>query len=528
MLTRMKNRTSLLDESEGRSAGALYRAVWRWHFYAGLLAAPLAIFLAITGALYLWKPQYEAWRYRDLLQVPTSGVSPVSWDEQFAAASALHPGARSVSLTPSFASGQTSELVIRVATASKKGMERRSVFINPYTGAVVGELAASSRLMTTLHDLHGELMAGKFGQLVVELGASWMFVLLLTGFYLSWPRPRFSVWGFLLPRFLVPRTMPSRDLSAREAVPLRSGGASLPSYPEGRRPREGRSLFWRDLHAVSAVWCSIAALFLLSTGIPWTSVGGGWFRILSAAVGQGSPKESESSAHRSELTGWAPPLRSGLAPQIDALASTVTGEAPVASHTSHAGHEGHDLSMEDPGAKIRSDDPSLPPRISLERVREIATYVSVPEPYAIALPVGPRGVISVISDRNQAFTRTSLHLDQYSGQILADVRYQDYGAMGKFVLWGIMAHEGQLFGLLNQILGTFAAAGVFLISASGLVLWWQRRPAEKWSAPQSTVSLPRPVFLGTLIIAAFLPLLAASLAVVLLGDRWFTLKRRGA
>lgn len=479
----MKNPTSPSDESEGRSTGALYRAVWRWHFYAGVIAAPLAIFLAVTGALYLWKPQYEAWRYRDLFNVPT-GTASISWDRQFAAAMALHPEARPVSFAPASTPGKTSELVIRLGTGSKRSAARRSVFINPYTGEIVGELAASSRLMTTLHDLHGELLAGKPGELVVELGASWMFVLLLTGLYLWWPRPRFSVGGFLLPR-------------------LRARGG----------------LFWRDLHAVPAVWFSIAALFLLCTGIPWTSVGGGWFRILSAAVGQGSPKESEASAHRSELTGWAPPLRAGLAPKIDALASDPAAATSVASHGGHAGHEGHEMDAEDPGSRPAANDPRLPPRISLERVREIATYVSVPEPYAIALPVGPSGVISVISDRNHAFTRTSLHLDQYSGKILADVRYQDYGAMSKFVLWGIIAHEGQLFGLLNQILGTLAALGVFLIAVSGLALWWQRRPAEKGSAPRSAASLPRPVFLGTLALAAFLPLLAASLAVFFLSDR---------
>jgi uncharacterized iron-regulated membrane protein len=41
-------------------AGALYRAVWRWHFFAGLFVAPFVVFLAVTGALYLWKPQFEA------------------------------------------------------------------------------------------------------------------------------------------------------------------------------------------------------------------------------------------------------------------------------------------------------------------------------------------------------------------------------------------------------------------------------------------------------------------------------------
>lgn len=42
------------QESTGaavRSASDLYRAVWRWHFYAGLLVLPFMITLAITGAL---------------------------------------------------------------------------------------------------------------------------------------------------------------------------------------------------------------------------------------------------------------------------------------------------------------------------------------------------------------------------------------------------------------------------------------------------------------------------------------------
>jgi uncharacterized iron-regulated membrane protein len=127
-----------------------------------------------------------------------------------------------------------------------------------------------------------------------------------------------------------------------------------------------------------------------------------------------------------------------------------------------------------------------------------------------------------MSDRNQALTRAYLHLDHYSGRVLADVRYDDYGLMGKFVLWGIIAHEGQLFGLLNQIVNTLVCLGIIVIAASGLVLWWQRRPAGELAAPTSTASLPRPVFFGTLALAVLLPLLAASLAVLLIGDLIFS------
>ena len=66
------------------SKGALYRTVWRWHFFANLFVAPFAIMLAITGSIYLWKPQFEEWRYRNLLNVPAAAAT-VSPDDQLPA-----------------------------------------------------------------------------------------------------------------------------------------------------------------------------------------------------------------------------------------------------------------------------------------------------------------------------------------------------------------------------------------------------------------------------------------------------------
>eukprot|EP01035_Chromulina_nebulosa_P047595 gene47595-64541_t len=167
--------------------------------------------------------------------------------------------------------------------------------------------------------------------------------------------------------------------------------------------------------------------------MPWTKVGGAWIKTLSAAIGQGSPRESNAGAHRSELTGWSPPLQAGLAQKIDRLAS-----APVDEHAAH-----HAAADSQPSA-LNSQLPR-PPRISLDHVIALAAEHRVPAPYAIALPVGPTGVLSAITDRNLAVERAFLHLDQYSGKVLAEVRYADYGVVGKFFLWGIIAHEGQLF-----------------------------------------------------------------------------------
>ena len=56
----------------------LYRAVWRWHFYAGLFTIPVIVMLCLTGTVYLFKPQIEGVLYGHLMHV-TPGVQTVSF-----------------------------------------------------------------------------------------------------------------------------------------------------------------------------------------------------------------------------------------------------------------------------------------------------------------------------------------------------------------------------------------------------------------------------------------------------------------
>jgi uncharacterized iron-regulated membrane protein len=464
--------------SDQTSSGPLYHAVWRWHFYAGLFVAPFALFLALTGAIYLWKPQYEAWRYQEMLIVPGWSKTTVPLDVQLAAArAAAPPGWRAQTFQPSFAAGQTALVVFKPPANAKGFGSGLSIRVDPYTGGVVGQLHDDETLMATVKKLHSSLLAGNTGRYVVELAASWALVLFVTGLYLAWPRPRFDPWGFLLPR-----------LEAK-----------------------GRIL-WRDLHAVPAVWLSFATIFLLSSGLLWTQGAGGWYRKISAAIGQDTPRESNAGAHRSELTGWSPPLKAGVAEQVDRLASAPPRAADPQGSSTHV--HGTDSSS----ANLLPESP-VEHAITLEHVAAIALEHRVPHPFVIALPVGPQGVFSVISDREQPFKRAYLHLDQYSGKVLADVRFKDFGYLAQFFSWGIVAHEGRLFGLANQILGTLAAAGVMLLSVSGVVLWWKRRPAGRFAAPVANPPLPRAVFVGTLALAALLPLLAASLVIICVVDR---------
>ena len=45
--------------------GSLYRTIWRWHFYAGAFVVPMVLVLALTGSIYLFKPQLDRWEERD-------------------------------------------------------------------------------------------------------------------------------------------------------------------------------------------------------------------------------------------------------------------------------------------------------------------------------------------------------------------------------------------------------------------------------------------------------------------------------
>ena len=69
----------------------LYRTLLSWHFYAGLFCVPFIIILALSGSLYLFKPQVEAWLDRPYDNLAFAGA-PASADDQIKAALAAVPG----------------------------------------------------------------------------------------------------------------------------------------------------------------------------------------------------------------------------------------------------------------------------------------------------------------------------------------------------------------------------------------------------------------------------------------------------
>jgi uncharacterized iron-regulated membrane protein len=76
----------------------------------------------------------------------------------------------------------------------------------------------------------------------------------------------------------------------------------------------------------------------------------------------------------------------------------------------------------------------------------------------------------------------TLHIDQYTSKILADVRFADYSLPGKAMAVGIALHEGTM-GLWNTLLNVLFCLTVIFLCLSGIVMWWMRRPAGALGAP---------------------------------------------
>ncbi len=206
------------------------RTVWRWHFLSGLFCLPFVAFLCLTGTIYLFKPQVDHWidRRYDHLPVAASQATP---DAEVRAALASVPNGNLLALELPRGPGHAVRVIV------DRGGEAIRVYVDPSSLQILKQVKEEHRLERVVMKLHGQLLLGNAGSVVMEMVASWTVVLIVTGLYLWWPRPVRGVAGAVLPRI---RT------AAR----------------------------WRDLHAVTGFWVSaFLALFLVS-GLPWSFVWG--------------------------------------------------------------------------------------------------------------------------------------------------------------------------------------------------------------------------------------------------------------
>lgn len=437
----------------------LYRTIWRWHFYAGLIVAPFLLILSVTGAIYLFKDELND-ALMPGLQIVAPVATPVAPSRMIVAAVASVPGVPTRIDLPD-APDRPAKVWIDAATG-----EPRQVMVDPGSGRVLGSYVYTRTLVGFADVMHGSLTFGPWGDAVVELAACWALMLIASGLFLWWPRGRRSLAGVLWPRW-----------------------------------RARGQMFWRDLHAVTGVWSVALIAFLLLTGLPWAVVQGPLVRGAFTAMGIGN-----EAARFGHVAPQSRPL--GTLGDMPWSQETMPMAASDPAHAEHGGGTAH-ATMPDYAAMVGTD-----------AIAAKARAAGIVGGYRLYLPSGPTGIYTVLVSPRQPEGQRTLQYDRWSGRLLGENGWSRYGIGAKAVELGVQIHMGRYFGIANQLLMLFPCIAIVLLVVSGVTMWWRRRPKGRLAAPPPVSGARLRGAIMLLVVAGVvLPLFGASLLVLAAVDR---------
>lgn len=479
--------TPASEMADGTPRSALYRAVWRWHFYAGIFAIPVIVILSISGIVYLFKPEIESVLYGGQATVEV-GDETVSYEEQLEAVQNRYPDEPVVAMEPPAAPNKATRFHLDNGGTGGFEPAGHTVFVSPYTGEIVGSRNNAYNPAQVAVQIHGSLMSAnylgdpKWGDYLLELVAGWTVVLVVTGIYLWWPRGRAgrSLQGTLIPR-------------------LKVGTPRIP---------------WRDVHAITGVLFSFVFLFFLLTGLMWT--GGIWgpkYQELAASLNSTYPEvpsESKVPATVGDAVG-------------EGHSSWAQSAIPVLpSGTPVGGHE----HQED---RIQWNPSDGAP---IDAIVAQAQNLGFTTGYAIFWPEGETGSYFVAQwpdmgsrPKQSALDEKTAFIDQYTAEPLGTYDFGDFGLMAKATDLGISLHEGREWGLLSQLLVLTATLAILVSCATAVVMWYKRRP-RGLGAPRRVYSRSATAGIVALtgILGVFFPMVGISLVALLVFD-FFILRR---
>jgi uncharacterized iron-regulated membrane protein len=461
----------------------LFRTVWRWHFYAGLLVIPIVVILSLSGIVYLFKPQIDSVFYGHIRNVEARGTT-LGYDKQLAAVNSALPGARVTSVAPP--PNATRSTQFGVTTRAGRDW---TVFVDPYSGRVLGHRDNRRYLPGIALDVHGSLLTSRFmdekgvwGDRLIELAASWALVLVVTGMYLWWPR--------------------GRRRSLRQALTPRLRARS-------RRVR------WRDVHAVTGVAFSFVFLFFLVSGLAWTGVWGQKYKQVATGLGSSYPPGTfdgvPSKRVEDVVKGGKPAWAAGDLP-VPASASAGAGRP------GHSGHNDH--------AQLRTIRWNPANGAPLDAVVARARQLGMGPGTIITFPADKTSSYAVslypdndVEPNQNALRERFAFVDQYTAKPVGDFRYGQFGTMAQATDLGIALHEGRQLGIWNQLAALLGTLALLLSCATAIVMWRKRRP-KGIGAPRraSDRRLGAGVVAITLGLGILFPLLGISILALLAFD----------
>ena len=153
------------------------KVIFQLHLWAALTVGLVLLVVAVTGSFLVFRLELDPVFNRGLFSVPPSG-SPLALDDVVAAARRAHPDAK----VDYVRLARDPEASVQVAF-----LDKRVVFLNPATAAVLGQRGRYEGFFGRSEQWHRFLLLGNPGKFLVRAGAMLTIFVLLTGFYLWLP-----------------------------------------------------------------------------------------------------------------------------------------------------------------------------------------------------------------------------------------------------------------------------------------------------------------------------------------------------
>ncbi|MEU9291671.1 PepSY domain-containing protein [Streptomyces sp. NPDC048275] len=233
------------------------------------------------------------------------------------------------------------------------------------------------------------------------------------------------------------------------------------------------------LHGTVGVWAAAGFIFLSATGLTWSAYAGANIDVLKTSLDQATPSVS----------------------------AAVSGE--------HAEHGG-----------AKTDEAGEATTQNLDDILAAARAKGLGDPVEIVPPADASSAYVVRQvQRSWPEKQDAVAVDPASGEVTDEVRFADYPLLAKLTRWGIDAHTGVLFGLVNQIALMALALSLILLIVLGYRMWWQRgrgsafgRPIPRGAWAQVPPQVLVPLMAAVAVLGYFVPLLGIPLAVFIAVD----------
>lgn len=259
----------------------------------------------------------------------------------------------------------------------------------------------------------------------------------------------------------------------------------------------------RRWHSLLGVIITIPMIAIIFTGLPWSAVMGNF--IYTAAqehpsIGYPELAQNPPNSDMNEIP-W----------------STRKNELPSSSS------QGNESDLTNNGAMS---------------VGELINHIEeehISKPYSIILPSSAESVYTVAKGSNTGVTgldvnpaeEVTAYFDQYSGNLISSVGYDEYGIIGKWFTWGIPLHEGHLFGWPNKIINLVVCLAFLYLIYLGFRTWFLRKQNGIISAPPVAKGISIPFCIFMIILGIIMPLFGISLLVVIFVELILWLMKKG-